>query len=175
MANHFFVTADVTPNKTQNEPLKVAFSSMFLQRKKSQRFWGSSFSKFHHTRRKNPSANPRTVLQRAKTSLCNRSQFRTLLLLHRFIKIRPSHQRPVSIEFLTICRIPEFPKSDQNRKSCGNVRIWWKRTAVFRKNHTISIRVLWYKCHDCVAGTNKRRFNRNTGRYRLCQYQEIYY
>ena len=47
---------------------------------------------------------PRTVLQRAKKSLCNRSQFRTLLLPHRFIKVRPSHQRPVSIEFLTICR-----------------------------------------------------------------------
>jgi len=38
-------------------------------------------------------------------------------------KIRPSHQRTVSIEFLTICRIAEFPKSEQNRKSCGNVRI----------------------------------------------------
>jgi len=111
MASHFFVTFDVTPNKTQNERLKVAFSSMFLQRKKSQRFGVSSFSKIHHTRRKNPFANPRTVLQRAKKSLCNRSQFRTLLLPHRFIKIRPSHQRPVSVEFLTICRIPEFPKS----------------------------------------------------------------
>jgi len=48
---------------------------------------------------------PRTVLHRAKKSLCNRSQFRTLFLPHRFIKIRPSHQRPVSVEFLTICRI----------------------------------------------------------------------
>ena len=40
---------------------------------------------------------PRTVLQRANKSLCNRSQFRTLFLPHRFIKIRPCHQRPVSI------------------------------------------------------------------------------
>jgi len=76
-----------------------------------------------------------TVLHRAKKSLCNRSQFRTLFLPHRFIQIRPSHQRPVSIEFLTICRIPGFPKSKQNRKSCGNVRIWRKRAAVRRKNH----------------------------------------
>ena len=88
------------------------------------------------TCQKNPFATPRTVLQRAKKSLCNRSQFRTLFLPHRFIKIRPSHLRPVSIEFLTICRIPEFPKSEQNRKSCGNVRIWRKRAAVRRKNHS---------------------------------------
>ena len=91
---------------------RVAFSSMFLKRKKSQRFGASSFSKFHNT-----FATPRTVIKRAKKSLCNRSQFRTLFLPHRFIKIRPSHQRPVSIEFLTIYRIPEFPKSEQNRKS----------------------------------------------------------
>ena len=60
MVNHFLVTADVTPNKTQNERLKVAFSSMFLKRKKSQRFGASSFSKFHHTRQKNPSVTLRT-------------------------------------------------------------------------------------------------------------------
>jgi len=39
-----------------------------------------------------------------KKSLCNRLQFRTLFLPHRFIKMRPSHQRPVSIESLEICR-----------------------------------------------------------------------
>jgi len=33
---------------------KVAFSSMFLKRKKSQRFGSSSSSKFHHTAQKNP-------------------------------------------------------------------------------------------------------------------------
>jgi len=66
MVSHFFVTADVTLNKTQNERLKVAFSRMFLKRKKSQRFGASSFSKFHHTRHKNPFATLRTVLQRAK-------------------------------------------------------------------------------------------------------------
>jgi len=85
---------------------------------------------------KNPFATPRTVLQRAKKSLCNRSQFRTLFLPHRFIKIRQFHQRPVSIEFLTICQISEFHKSEQNRKSCGNVRIWRKRAAARRKNHS---------------------------------------
>jgi len=54
MVSHFFVTADVTPNKTRNERLKVAFSSMFLKRKKSQCFGASSFSKSHHTRQKFP-------------------------------------------------------------------------------------------------------------------------
>ena len=126
MCISFFEPAGVASTSPRYELGKVAFSSMFLKRKKSQRFGASSFSKFHHmvhTRQKNPFATPRTVLHRGKKSLCNRSQFRTLLLPHRFIKIRPSHQRPVSIEFLTICRIPEFPKSEQNRKSCGNVRI----------------------------------------------------
>ena len=52
------------------------------------------------TRQRNPFATPRTVLQRSKKSFCNRSQFRTLLLAHRFIKIRPSHLRPVSSEFI---------------------------------------------------------------------------
>ena len=46
MVNHFFVTADVTPNKTQNERLKVAFSSMFLKRKKSKRFGPHLFPSF---------------------------------------------------------------------------------------------------------------------------------
>ena len=62
MASHFFVTADVTPNKTQNKRLKVALSRMFLKRKKPHLFEPSSCSKFHHTRRKNPFANARTVL-----------------------------------------------------------------------------------------------------------------
>ena len=79
---------------------------------------------------------PRTVLHRAKKALCNRSQFQTLFLPHRFIKIRPAHQRPVSIEILTICRIPGFPKSEQNRKSYGNVRIRRKRATVRRKSHS---------------------------------------
>jgi len=123
LGSHFFRAVNVALTSSRYELGKVAFSSMFLKRKKSERFGASSFSKFHHTRQKNPFATPRTVLQRAKKSLCNRSQFRTFFLQHRFIKIRPSHQRPVSIEVLTICRIPEFPKSEQNRKSCGNVRI----------------------------------------------------
>jgi len=87
------------------------------------------------THAKNLFATPRTVLHRAKKSLCNRSQLRTLFLPHRFIKIRLSHQRPVCIEFLTICRIPEFPGMNPKRKSCGNVRIRRKRTAVQRKSH----------------------------------------
>ena len=33
---------------------------------------------------------------------------------------------------------------------------------------------VFVKCQDCVTGT-KRRFNRNSGRYQFCQYQEIQY
>jgi len=88
---------------------KVAFCSMFLKRKNSQRFGASSLSKCHYTRQKNAFASLEGAT-RAKKSRCNRSQFRTLFLPHRFIKIRPSLQRPVSIESLTICWIPGFPK-----------------------------------------------------------------
>jgi len=38
MVSHFFVTADVTSTSPRYELGKVAFSSMFLKRKKSQRF-----------------------------------------------------------------------------------------------------------------------------------------
>jgi len=88
---HFFMTADVASTSPRYDLGKVAFSSMFLKRKKSQRFGASSFPSFT-TRQRNPFATPRMVLQRAKKSLCNRSQFRTLLLPHRLIKIRLSHQ-----------------------------------------------------------------------------------
>jgi len=144
MDRHSFRAANVASTSPRFELGKVAFSSMVLKRKKSQRFGASSFSKFHHKRQKNPFATPMTVLQRAEKSLCYRSQFRKLFLPHRFIKIRLSHQRPVSIKFLTICRIPGFPKSEQNRKSCGNVQIWRKRDAVRRTNHC-NLKCFWMK------------------------------
>ena len=96
---------------------------------------------------------PRTVLHRAKKSLCNRSQFRTLFLPHRFIKIRPSHQRPVSIEFLTICRIQGFPKSEQNRKSCGKPRFWRKRDADPQKSHSNLKKSFGMNLITCNQGT----------------------
>ena len=111
---------------------KVDFSGMFLKRKKSQRIGASSFFQVSLHTPKNPFASLGRSYTEQKKSLCNRSQFRTLFLPHRFIKIRPSPQRPVSIEFLTI---PGFPKSEQNQKSCGNVRIGRKRASVRRKNH----------------------------------------
>jgi len=83
--------------------LVACFSSV-----KNHNFSGPHLFPSFTTCQKNAFATPRTVLQRAKKSLCNKSQFRTLFLPHRFIKIRPSHQRPVSIEFLTICRIPAY-------------------------------------------------------------------
>jgi len=124
--------------------LVACFSSV-----KNQKVSGPHLFLSFTTCQKNPFATPRTVLQQAKKSLCNRSQFRTLFLPHRFIKIRPFHQRPISIEFLTICRNPEFPKSEQNRKSCGNVRIWREKAAIRRKNHSnlnksFGMNITWY-------------------------------
>ena len=49
-----------------NEKIDGSISSMFLKRKKSQRFGASSFSKFHHTRQKNPFSTLRTVLSEQK-------------------------------------------------------------------------------------------------------------
>ena len=83
MVSHFFVMSLRTRPKTRAwRWLSVAcFSSV-------KNFGASSFSKFHHTRQKNPFATFKIVLQRAKKSLCNMSQFQTLFLPHRFIKIR---------------------------------------------------------------------------------------
>ena len=142
MDRHSFRAANVGSTSPKYELGKVAFSSMFLKRKKSQRFGASSLSKFHHTRQKKSLCHPWTVLQRAKKTLCNKSQFRTLFLPHRFIKIRPSHQRPVSIEFLTICRIPEFPKSEQNRKVMETCEFDGKEPLFVERTIAISIRVL---------------------------------
>ena len=94
------------------------------------------------TRQKNPYATPTTVLQRAKKSLCNRSQFRTLFLPYRFIKIRPSHQQPVSIESLTIWRIPGFPNLSKIEKVAENRDIDGKETLIVKRAIAISKRVL---------------------------------
>ena len=144
MASHFFVTADVTPNKTQNKRLKVALSRMFLKRKKPHLFEASSCSKFHHTRRKNPFAKPKTVPQRAKRSLCNRS-FQTLLLPHRFIKFRPSHQRPVNIAKLNFSLFVGFqnsPNLSKIEKVAETCEFDGKEPLFFERTIAISIRVL---------------------------------
>ena len=49
-----FRTTDVDSTSLKYKLGKVAFSSMFLKRKKSQRFGASSSFKFHHTAQKNP-------------------------------------------------------------------------------------------------------------------------
>ena len=54
LGRHSFRAPDVASTSPKYELGKVALSSMFLKRKKSQRFRASSFSKFHHTRQKNP-------------------------------------------------------------------------------------------------------------------------
>jgi len=81
---------------------------------------------------------PRTVLHRAKKTLCNRSQFRTLFLPHRFIKIRPSHQRPVSVEFATICGIPGSPNLSKIEKVAENREFDGKETLIVKRDIEIS-------------------------------------
>jgi len=56
LLRHSMRAADVASTSPKYEFGKVAFSSMFLKRKKSQRFGASSFSKCHYTRQKNPFA-----------------------------------------------------------------------------------------------------------------------
>jgi len=85
---------------------------------------------------------PRTVLHRTKKSLCNRSQFRTLFLPHRFIKIRPSHQRPVSIEFLTIFGFQDSPNLSKIEKVAETCEFDGKEPLFVERIITISIRVL---------------------------------
>ena len=53
---HSFRAANADLTSPKYELWKVAFSSMLLKRKKSQRFGASSFSKCHYTRPKNPFA-----------------------------------------------------------------------------------------------------------------------
>ena len=52
--SHFSRAANVASTSPRYELGKVAFSSMFLKRKQSQRFGASSFSKSYHTRPKIP-------------------------------------------------------------------------------------------------------------------------
>jgi len=114
---------------------------MFLKCKKLQRFGASSFSKFHHMPKKSL-CHPRTVLKQSKKSFCNRSQFRTLFLPHRFIKIRPSHQRPVSIEFVTICRFQDSPNLSKIEKVAETCEFHGKEPLFVERTIAISITVL---------------------------------
>jgi len=52
MASPSLRAADVAWTSPRYELGNVAFSSMFLKRKKSQRFGAPSFSKYHHTRQR---------------------------------------------------------------------------------------------------------------------------
>ena len=102
---------------------KVAFSSMFLKRKKSQRFGASHTKKIPLPPLGRSYGDQKNQFEIGRNS--ERCCYHTDL--SRFVL---PISDPSNIEFLTICRIAEFPKSEQNRKSCGNVRIGRKRAAV---------------------------------------------
>ena len=74
--------------------------------------------------------------------LCNRSQFRTLLLPHRFIKIRPSHLRPVSIEFLKFVGSQDSPNLSKIEKVAETYEFDGKEPLFVEKTIAISNRVL---------------------------------
>ena len=97
------------------------------------------------TYQKNPFATPRTVLQRSKKSLCNRSQFRTLLLPHRFIKIRPSHLRPVSINFSQFVGFQDSPNLSKIEKVAETCEFDGKEPLFVERTIAISNRVLGWR------------------------------
>jgi len=66
----------------------------------------------------------------------NHLAIRTSLLLNRFIKICPSHLRPVSIEFITICRIqnsPNLSKIEKVAETCEFEHLFFERTIVISR------------------------------------------
>ena len=77
-----------------------------------------------YTREKNPFATTRTVL---KNHLTIGRNFERCSYHADLSKICPSHQRPVSIEFLTICRIPGFPNLIKIEKVAETI---WTQLAV---------------------------------------------
>ena len=74
----------------------------------------------------------------------------------------------VSVEFLTICRIPGSPKSEQNRKSCGKPRFWRERDADRQKSHSNLKKSSGMKLLarvdsvSCLRETDRRLFANNS-------------
>jgi len=168
---HSFRASDVASTSPKYELEKVAFELMFLIGIKSQRFGTSSFLKFYYTLPQNPFATPRTVLHRAFSgpSHCLKIPLHLFLIPHvvlttQIYQIRPSrHWVPSALnvsQFGRYAQIPEFPRIDWNRKSCGNVRSLRKRVAVRWKSHgnlkrsfgmNISVSIEW--CVGCSKVT----------------------
>ena len=134
---HSFRAADVPSTTPKYELGKVAFSSMFLKRKKSQRFGASSFSKCHYTRRKIPLP-PQDCPTPSKKSLCNRSHLRTLFLPYRFIKICPISD-PSALNFSQFVGFQDSPnlnKIEKVAEACefdGKEPLFVERSIAFSK------------------------------------------
>ena len=147
MASPFLIAADVAPTRPQKERWKVAFRSMFFMGIKSQGLGASSFSKFYYTLQKKSFPAPRTVLYRAKKSLYDRSQFRTSVLPHRFIKIGPFRQNSISHNLLDMPRFQNFPERIQKEKvaeTCefdGKEPLFVERTKAIRVNKSFGMRM----------------------------------
>jgi len=117
MGRHSFRAADVASTSPRYELGKVFLVACFSS-VKNHNVSGLIFFQVSPHTPKNPFATPRSVLQRTKKSIYNRSQFRTLFLPHRFIKIRPSHLLicwPINLSnrfsgFLRLDRLHRFGK-----------------------------------------------------------------
>jgi len=165
MASPFLIAADVAPNHPQKERWKVAFRSMFIMGIKSQRFGAYSFSKFYYTLQIKPFATPRTVLYRGKKSLCDRSQFRTSVLPHRFIMIRPFRQHWISHNLLDMPRFQNFPEWIQNEKVAETCEFDGKEPLFVERTIAISIRVLGWKWSEYWSCYRPRRYSALRGRW----------
>jgi len=141
MAWPSFRTADVASTSPRYEFGKVAFSSMFLQRKNHNVSGPHLFPSFT-TRKRNPFGVPRTVLQQVKKSLYNWSQFRTLFLPHRFIKIRLSHQQPSALNFTQFVRFQNSPNLSKIEKVAETRKFDRKEPLFVERTIAFSTRVL---------------------------------
>jgi len=112
------------------------------------------------TYQKNPFTTPRTVLQRSKKSLCNRSQFRTMLLPHRLIKIRPSHLRPSALNFSQFVGFLDSPNLSKIEKVAETCEFDGKEPLFVERTIANSNRVLgwtWWIVYRKKWGTIRAR------------------
>ena len=121
---------------------------MFLNRKKSQRFGASSFSKFHHTRQKNPFATPRSYREQkhhfAIVRFSERCSYHTDWL--RFVLLISD---PSALDFSQFVRFQNSPNLSKIEKVAETCEFDGKEPLFVERTIAISKRVLgwvliWY-------------------------------
>jgi len=123
---------DVASTSPKCEFGKVSFNSMFLKRKKSQCFGALSFSQVSPHAKEIPLPPLGLSYSVQKNHFAvgrNSERYSYHTDLSRFVF---PISDPSVLNVLKFVRL----RNSQNRKSRGNVRIWWKRAADRRKNHS---------------------------------------